>query len=477
MDSAMPAEAQFAGMEHAEPQSVSSLLGGVRSALAAAFPRHLPLWVRGEIQSISDHRSGHCYLDLVDPDTARDAEAPVLKVNCWRSSWAPMKADLAQQGITLEAGMVVTLRGRVEFYAPRGQVNFIAAELDVHALLGRLAQRRAALLAALAREGLLERNKSLPVPAVPLRIGLVASPGTEGYRDFLGQLFGSGLAFNVVHVASRVQGTSAAATVAAGLHALAGTGCDLVVLVRGGGSKADLAVFDAEPVARAIAVSGSPVWTGIGHTGDQSVADIVANRACITPTECGAQIAAMVHDWWDEVAWRAERVAERADHVLVGAERRDDAARADLGAGVRRQLARHGERLSERGERIALLAPRSTTSASLSLAHRSSRLGPRAMGVLERGSDRLGSWRRLLAAYDVERQLERGYSLTYDDAGHLLRSVGELVPGSPLVTRFADGTARSTVASADRTDRTGTAGTATPSGATRADRTQGEERP
>jgi exodeoxyribonuclease VII large subunit len=450
MDSPLPAETQFAGMEQAEPQSVSSLLGGVRSALASAFPRHVPLWVRGEIQSMADHRSGHCYLELVDPDTPRDAETPVLKVNCWRSNWAPMKADLAQQGIALEAGMVVTLRGRVEFYAPRGQVNFIATELDVHALLGRLAQRRAALLAALAREGLLERNKAQAVPAVPLRIGLVASPGTEGYRDFLGQLLGSGLAFEILHVASRVQGASAAATVAAGLHTLAGTRCDLVVLVRGGGSKADLAVFDAEPVARAVATCPHPVWTGIGHTGDQSVADVVANQAFITPTECGTQIAAMVHDWWDEVAWRAERVAERADHVLLAAERRDDAARGRLGAGVRRQLARHAERLSGRGERVALLAPRATVSASVSLAQRAARLGPRAAGVLDRGGDRMASWRRLLAAYDVERQLERGYSLTYDGDGRLLRSVGVLAPGSALVTRLADGVARSTVASVDR---------------------------
>jgi len=447
----MPVAGQLAGMEHTEAQSVSSLLAGVRSALAAAFPRHLPLWVRGEIQSISDHRSGHCYIDLVDPEAPRDGEAPVLKVNCWRSVWAPMRADLARQGITLETGMVVTLRGRVEFYAPRGQVNFIAAELDVHALLGRLAQRRAALLAALGREGLLERNKMLAVPAVPLRVGLVASPGTEGHRDFLGQLLGSGSAFEVVHVPAQVQGVAASASVVAGLHALADAGCDLVVLVRGGGSKADLAVFDTEPVARAVATCPRPVWTGIGHSGDESVADVVANRSFITPTECGAQIAALVEDWWAAVARRAGRVGERAEHALATAARRDDAARHRLTVGVRRQLARHGERLGERGERIGVLARRAAGSASLSLAHRASRLGPRAAGVLERGADRVEGWRRLLTAYDIERQLERGYSLTYDESGRLLRGVGTLERGSVLVSRFAGGTAWSTVDTIEQT--------------------------
>ena len=84
------------------------------------------------------------------------------------------------------------------------------------------------------------------------------------------------------------------------IAALCRTDCDLIVVVRGGGSKADLAAFDAEVVARAIAVATKPVWTGIGHTGDESVADIVANRACITPTECGHQLVLRVGQWWEQ---------------------------------------------------------------------------------------------------------------------------------------------------------------------------------
>ncbi len=87
-----------------------------------------------------------------------------------------------------------------------------------------------------------------------------------------------------------VQGGDAPLRVARAVRALCRTDCDLIVVVRGGGSKADLASFDSEVVARAIAGATKPVWTGIGHTGDESVADIVANRACITPTECGHQI-------------------------------------------------------------------------------------------------------------------------------------------------------------------------------------------
>src|ERR1700691_2048228 len=226
--------AQLLPPERPDVLSIAALLDQVQAAITRAFPRGQLVWVRGEVQSITD-RTGHCYIDLVDPDGPRGRDAKVLKVNCWARTWAPMKAALAGQGIVLEVGTVVTLRGRVEFYAPRAQVNFIAVDVDVDALLGRLAARRAALLKALETEGLLRRNSSLLVPALALRVGLVASPGTEGFNDFLGQLEGSGMAFTVVVVPAQVQGSAAPAALARGITALAKAACDVVVLVRGGG--------------------------------------------------------------------------------------------------------------------------------------------------------------------------------------------------------------------------------------------------
>jgi exodeoxyribonuclease VII large subunit len=266
--------------------SIGGLYDEVQAALTSTFPRNRPLWVRGEIQSFADQsgRSGHCYLDLVDPDgpggaASRGRGAPALKVKCWKGSWLPMRGALAKEGITLAEGMVVVMRGTIDLYRPKGEIGFILSELDVTALLGRLAVQRAQLLRALESDGLLRRNASLPVAEVPLRVGLVASPGTEGYRDFLGQVTNSGFKFQVQVARVAVQGSGAPVAVASAVRALCRTECDLVVVVRGGGSKADLATFDAEVVARAIAGASKPIWTGIGHTGDESVADIVANRS------------------------------------------------------------------------------------------------------------------------------------------------------------------------------------------------------
>jgi exodeoxyribonuclease VII large subunit len=434
--------------DHADALSISALYDRIEIAIARAFPRRRSMWVRGEIQSVSD-RTGHCYMDLVDPESTRDRQTPVLKVKCWRTSWQAIAANLARQGVVLEPGMVVVIRGTLDFYKPRAELGFLLSEVDVAAILGRLAQRRAALLELLKSEGLLERNRRLAVPQVPLRVGLVASPGTEGHSDFVGQLLASPYAFDVVLAAASVQGRQAPSSISGALVALARRGCDIAVVVRGGGSKADLAAFDTESVARAMAMMPIPVWVGIGHTGDQSVADIVANRSFVTPTECGQEIVGQVAAWWESVIRRARTITRRAHEALGDAQKRDETTRHRLLRCALQQLQRHEERVDICADRLARTAPRQLEGCATRLSSRAARIGSLASVDLDRQADRVASTRRLLAAYDLERQLERGYTLTLDDRGRLVRSARELTPGDMVSTRFADGSARSSVRHVD----------------------------
>ncbi len=224
-------------------------------------------------------------------------------------------------------GMVVVLLGTLYVYRPKGESGFVVAELDVTALLGRMAANRAALLGKLEAEGLLSRNAALPVPDVALRIGLVASPGSEGFHDFVGQLTASGFGFQVSVVPATVQGSAAPGSIATAIRALGRTDCDLIVIVRGGGAKADLAAFETEVVARTIAHATKPVWTGIGHTGGETVADIVASHSCITPTEqrLRQELARVrLESWWKEQVGRpAAALAGRVPALLQQAENRD----------------------------------------------------------------------------------------------------------------------------------------------------------
>jgi exodeoxyribonuclease VII large subunit len=442
--------------------SIGGIYEQVEGALNQAFPRNRHLWVRGEIANVSDHRSGHLFLSLVDPEDdvpRRDRSrggVPTLNVKCWRSSWAPLRHGLAKQGIELTEGMVVVLRGALDLYRAKGEISLVLAEVDVTALLGQLAARRAQLLQALDAEGLLRRNAALPLPEVPLHVGLVASPGTEGCQDFLGQLTGSGFGFRVSHVRVTVQGPGAPSSIARAVTALSRTDCDIIAVVRGGGARADLAAFENEAVVRAIATATKPVFTGIGHTGDETLADIVAARACITPTECGQLIVEDTRLWWAErVAAPAALLARRVPTYLADAQARDSQARGRLTAAARQQLRVHRDRLATKGSFLGRAAPDRLASRGARLSAHAARLGPLSLGQLGLQDERVQSWRRLLAAYDVDRQLERGYSLTFTSDGRLVRGAAGLAEQQEIVTRFADGTVRSRVEAIQQAEEAG----------------------
>ncbi len=199
-------------------------------------------------------------------------------------------------------------------------------------------------------------------------------------------------------------------------------------------------------MARAVAGASKPVFTGIGHTGDETVADIVAARACITPTECGQQIVVATRRWWAaNVAVPADILSRRVPTFLADAQAGDAQARGRLTAAARHQLRVHRERLGTKASSLGRAAPARLESSEAVVRAQAARLGPLSLGHLGRLDERVGSWRRLLDAYDVDRQLERGYTLTLTAGGKLVRSAAQLAEGQDVVTRFADGTVRSRV--------------------------------
>ncbi len=366
--------------------------------------------------------------------------------------------------------MVVRVKGEVQFYKARGTVDFILSELDTDALLGKVAAERARLVRALVDEDLFDRQQRLPVPLLPLRVGLVASPDTEGCNDFLGGLRGSGLAFAVTFAPTAVQGKAAPTRIAKAIANLQRESLDLIVVVRGGGSKADLSAFDSERVARAIATSSLPVWTGIGHTGDQSVADEVAKRAFITPTECGQELARLATEFWRvrmeaglvigrlarDLLEQSEHVLDRHRHGMVTGAHSQLHRHADrlvhrsgaMRGAVRSQLDAHGRHLGNQGRLVARSSLRSVDTARTALDVRAVRLAALPSQRLQVEELRAAQWRRLIGAYDYRRQLERGYSVTRDESGRVVRSVVDLPPGSRMVTRLADGDVNSIVSEA-----------------------------
>ena len=290
-------------------------------------------------------------------------------------------------------------------------------------------------------------QRALALELVPMRVGVVGSPGTEGFNDFLGQLERSGFAFSVLVVPTAVQGSAAPREIAAGLRLLAEAGAELICVIRGGGSKADLAAFDAAELVRAIASCPVPVWTGIGHTGDESVADLVSNEPHITPTACGVALVGMVATYWAQVVEAARTVAGGATAIVAAHEAAHLATRSPVVTAASRSL-READRSLHYARSRLLVSPLSSLSrARESVAQRGARLLPASRSTLTTAAATLEGRRRLLEAYDPRRTLERGWSMTLDAEGRVLRSVGQLDAGATITTRLADGQLTSRVVS------------------------------
>ena len=391
--------------------------------LESAFGRRHPHWVRGEIAKV--YEKGHVYVDLVDAGSASsDSKRPVLNAHCWATQWAPLKKKLAADGVTLSAGLIVNFYGYVDVYAPQGKIGFTITQIDVQGLLGDVARRRAELIARLTAEGLLEANKQIAVPAVPLRVGLVASPGTEGYNDFTGQLLHSGYGFQIILVKSAVQGDAAPAQIVAAVETLDQHGVDIICVVRGGGSKGDLACFDDERVARAIAASSTPVFTGIGHTGDESIADLVAHTRAITPTKLGEEIAAIVESW-------------HARHVRVPAQRVLDATAEVLDEATEYAAERRRTMIFAVRDRLRAEQRHLASTRSALLVH--------SRHLLTSSAQMLASHRALLSAYDPKRRLAQGWSVVTNHEGQVVKSLDNVTAGDTVSVLVSDGSFESTV--------------------------------
>jgi exodeoxyribonuclease VII large subunit len=203
------------------------------------------------------------------------------------------------------------------------------------------------------------------------------------------------------------------------------------------------------------------VWTGIGHTGDLSVADEVANRSFITPTECGQELARMATDFWRQVEDAGALVSRMAREQILGADRLLASRQRAAVTGARSQLDRHhdrvvhrthalrssvkgqvdghGHRLVAKGSALSRSAVRAVDAGEAGLHTRSRRLAGLPDRRLQAEGQRVEQWQRLLGAYDYQRQLERGYSVTRDAEGQVIRSPSDLDKGTMLYTELAEG--------------------------------------
>ena len=395
-----------------ETLTVSQVLTRVGAGVTAAFPG--PVWVRGEVSGFRRTSGGAAFFRLADPESDHE----VLDVAARGRVMADIDQKLAAAGVgRLNDGVEVLVKGTVGIQASRSQVRLLLLDVDTEFIAGRLAVNREEVLRRLAADGSLAANQRLPLPLVPLRVGLLTSRGSAAHADFLDQLRGSGFRFRVRTAHALMQGEAARNSVVSAFGRLAREEVDMVAAVRGGGSKLDLATFDSEDVGRAVAAMPIPVIAGIGHETDRSVVDEAAAVSVKTPTAAAEWLVQRVGDYAGRVDTARRLITDEARAACGRAGSRLDHSAAVL-SGVRALLSRQADLLDHLSEAIAEGARR-------------------ALSVQEKG---LMAMAETLGAIGVGPTLRRGFALVTDAEGRVVRSREAVAVGDPLEIELADGT-------------------------------------
>ena len=377
-------------------------------------------WVHGELLEGRAGYGGHFYGELVEKNELTGAIVAKARITIWVRVYNMLALRFqAETGQSLRAGIKVLLKVKLSFSELYGYALNVV-DIDGSYTLGDQARRRQEILHRLEEDGIINDNKTLPLPTLLKRIAVVSSASAAGYGDFCRQLLENewGLAFRVQLFPAVMQGQHVPESISAALMQIADEAdlWDAVVVIRGGGATSDLSDYDSYPLAACVAQHLLPIIIGVGHDRDETVLDHVAHTSVKTPTAAAAFILEHQLEQLSMLRELQQRIPLAASTRMQGEDRRLALLRQRLPSVVALRLQREHQRL----ERSSLLLPISASRVLTQEKHR-----------LELLSQRLES-------LNPELLLKRGYTITLHD-GKIVTHASQLVPGQSIVTRLQDG--------------------------------------
>jgi exodeoxyribonuclease VII large subunit len=442
--------------------TVRGLVAAVRAHVEREYS---DAWVEGEISNFRAPDSGHLYFTLKDGNAQ-------IRVVMFRSAARRLRFRPAD-------GMQVVVRGRVTIYEDRGELQ-IAAEYIEPKGAGGLQVAFEQLKAKLEAEGLFAAERKKAIPALPARIGIVTSPQAAALRDILNILQRRHHSASALIYPAQVQGDAAAAEVASGVRYFneirsdESRSVEVIIVGRGGGSAEDLAAFNDEGLARAVAASEIPVISAVGHETDFTIVDFVADLRAPTPSAAAELVIRSRQDVENQAEAVEERLVRAMERLLLEA-RHGLTERAQHGAFARmvdliRQRQQKLDDLTyrlERSERQALEQRRrkwETVAAAVrhydvrrvlagirgELAAGTAALAAAMRNQLLQNKVRVERMGRVLETLSPLAILERGYALVFDSSGNLIKDAEQVKVGEEISARMARGEIRATVKKARR---------------------------
>lgn len=395
--------------------TVSALTFALKEVVEVTFPH---IWVCGEISNFIRAGSGHIYFTLKD-------EAAQLKAVMWRSAAQRMRFELRD-------GMEVIVAGGIQVYEARGQHQIVVEQLQPKGI-GPLELAFRQLQQKLAEEGLFDVERKRPLPRFPRRIALITSPSGAAVRDMIQVMTRRWPKARIIVIPVAVQGDQAAGQIAAALrnvHTIPEV--DVVICGRGGGSLEDLWAFNEEVVARAIHACKIPVVSAVGHEVDVTIADLVADRRALTPSEAAELVVPLESDVQLELDLVRQRLVNSLRQQTQRARLRLDSVAS------RRCFSRPLERIQEQSHRLDDLEGRLKRGMKQSI---------------ETAKQQLQSFASSLNALSPLAVLERGYSLTKRVSdGVLVRDASTIAVGDQISTLLAHGSVISEVRAIETDD-------------------------
>jgi exodeoxyribonuclease VII large subunit len=414
--------------------TVAELTRAIRGTLEAKFRA---VWVQGEISNYKLHPSGHQYFTL------KDARAQIACV-IFRNTMPPLRQPLTD-------GAQVQVYGQVSVFEARGQYQLSVQILQPRGL-GLLQAKFEALKRKLEAEGLFAAERKRPLPKFPRRIGIVTSSSGAAIRDILNVLKRRAPWLEILINPVRVQGTGAAAEIAVAIRELATPNehwqpLDLILIARGGGSMEDLWEFNEEIVARTIVDVSVPIVSAIGHEIDLTICDFTADLRAPTPSAAAELIVPDIVDLRRRIDGYERAVGRELLERLRDAQQQIDAERETL----RRCLAHKIDNYQRGLIHIArALQARSPARELLMRRNRFVDLHRRFIAsplrAVQNAKQRFTQIEGILRVLGPDATLRRGYSITTDDRGEVIRTVAAIRPRMKIRTRVSDGEFGSDVA-------------------------------
>ena len=423
--------------EEVKSYPVSKYLTSIKNLITSQVPS---VWIHGVLTQITE-RGNMIYLNLAEFNKDDVKLVATLPLYIFKSDYSILKKKLASlpSPFELKEQLKVNLLVQADFYIPYGKFQSKVTDIDPAYTIGELALTRETILKKLSAEGLLRKNAELPFPLVPLHIGLITGEKTAAYQDFCTQLQESPYAFKITEAFARMQGNDTENTILEALGKLrTNPEIDVVCIIRGGGSKTDLNYFDSEALCRAIALYPTPILTGIGHEIDQSLVDIVAWFACITPTACAKYLIEKAEESWIKVQEIAFQIRNQIQLKIPREKEKMRSIQDSLFYKASRKIIREKERLSQ-FQSILRKEPLRYFKVEKEILQRF-KLGLKngSLKILNLEKAKFEILNAKLALSDPKNILKKGYSLTLNNEGKVIRHSNELLLGQKIKTRFYD---------------------------------------